>query len=114
MREVYFAAYEYDGERWHECIGPVVTSAELVPLPLERGWLGVGAAFSAYPALRARVGDSVDGFDDGIVPTAAAIGALAWRRFAAGEGVAARDAAPVYIRHRVAATTAERAVGMTQ
>ena len=39
------------------------------------------------------------------------IGALAIPRFAAGEGVAARDAAPLYVRQRVALTVAERAAG---
>ena len=29
-----------------------------------------------------------------------------------GEGVPAREAAPLYVRHRVALTTAERAAGM--
>ena len=40
-----------------------------------------------------------------------AIGTLALPRLAAGEGVAARDAAPIYLRHKVALTSAERAVG---
>jgi len=40
-----------------------------------------------------------------------AIGALALPRFAAGEGVPARDAAPLYVRQRVALTSAERAAG---
>jgi tRNA threonylcarbamoyladenosine biosynthesis protein TsaB len=44
-------------------------------------------------------------------PTATAIGTLALPRLAAGEGVAARDAAPIYLRHKVALTSAERAVG---
>jgi tRNA threonylcarbamoyladenosine biosynthesis protein TsaB len=45
------------------------------------------------------------------VPDARAIGELAQPRFAAGEGVAAADAAPLYVRHRVALTTLERAAG---
>ena len=49
--------------------------------------------------------------DVDIVPAAVAIGALALPRFAAGEGVPARDAAPLYVRHRVALTSAERADG---
>jgi hypothetical protein len=35
-------------------------------------------------------------------------------RFAAGEGVPAHDAAPFYVRHRVALTIAERAAGLRQ
>ena len=44
-------------------------------------------------------------------PTAQSIGELALPRLAAGEGVAAADAAPFYVRHRVALTAAEQAAG---
>ncbi|HMX16766.1 MAG TPA: tRNA (adenosine(37)-N6)-threonylcarbamoyltransferase complex dimerization subunit type 1 TsaB, partial [Rhodocyclaceae bacterium] len=43
-----------------------------------------------------------------LFPTAAAVARLALPRFAAGEGVAAESAAPVYVRDKVALTTAER------
>jgi tRNA threonylcarbamoyladenosine biosynthesis protein TsaB len=36
---------------------------------------------------------------------------LALPRLAAGEGVAAAEAVPIYVRHRVALTTAERDAG---
>jgi tRNA threonylcarbamoyladenosine biosynthesis protein TsaB len=42
------------------------------------------------------------------------VGKLALPLFAAGEGVPARDAAPLYVRHRVALTIAERAAGLRQ
>ena len=51
------------------------------------------------------------GVDAEAVPDARAIGELAQPRFAAGEGVPAADALPLYVRHRVALTTAERAAG---
>ena len=71
-----------------------------------------GNGFAAYPALRERFAGALAGCDEGILPTAVAIGSLALPRFAAGEGVPAREAAPLYVRHRVALTTAERAAGM--
>jgi tRNA threonylcarbamoyladenosine biosynthesis protein TsaB len=89
----------------------MVVSPEAVPLPPGAGWLAAGSGFSAYPALRLHVAAAVSGFDADVVPGAAAIGALALPRFAAGEGVPARDAAPLYVRHRVAVTVAERAAG---
>jgi len=52
--------------------------------------------------------------DGTIVPSAIAIGKLAFPRFAAGDGLPARDAAPLYVRHRVALTIAERAAGLRQ
>jgi tRNA threonylcarbamoyladenosine biosynthesis protein TsaB len=111
MREVYVAAYEYQGERWQERIAPMVVSPEAVPLPPGAGWLAAGSGFSAYPALRLHVAAAISGIDADVVPSAAAIGALALPRFAAGEGVPARDAAPLYVRHRVAVTVAERVAG---
>ena len=69
----------------------------------------MGGGFAAYPALAARLG--LRRVDAEAVPDARAIGELAQPRFAAGEGVAAADAAPLYVRHRVALTTAERAAG---
>ncbi len=75
------------------------------------GWRGAGNGFAAYPELaatlrprRSRRGRAPDG-DRGrrnrCVP-----------RLAAGEGVAAGDALPLYVRHRVALTTAERDAGL--
>jgi tRNA threonylcarbamoyladenosine biosynthesis protein TsaB len=43
-----------------------------------------------------------------IFPTAGALAALAARRFARNEGVDASQAAPHYVRDKVALTTAER------
>jgi tRNA threonylcarbamoyladenosine biosynthesis protein TsaB len=113
MHEVYVAAYEFEGTSWQERIAPEVAAPEDASLPPGSDWLGAGAGFDAYPVLRERmVGASVR-FDTRITPTASAIGALALPGFAAGTGLAARDAAPLYVRHRVALTTAERAAGAT-
>jgi tRNA threonylcarbamoyladenosine biosynthesis protein TsaB len=113
MHEVYIAAYEYDGVRWHERVAPAVIKPEAAPLPQGAAWLAVGGAFAAYPGLRLRLAGALADCDAGVTPTASAIGALALPRFAAGEVVSARDAAPLYVRHRVALTTAERAAGST-
>jgi tRNA threonylcarbamoyladenosine biosynthesis protein TsaB len=113
MHEVYFAAYEHDGERWREHIAPAVAAPDAVVLPTGHGWLAVGNALSAYHTLRSHVAEAVVSFDQDIAPAASAVGALALQRFAAGEAVPARAATPIYIRHRVAITTAERAAGAT-
>jgi tRNA threonylcarbamoyladenosine biosynthesis protein TsaB len=112
MREVYLAAYEFDGAIWHVRMPPAVVAPEQAPLPEGSDWLGAGGGFGAYPALRERLQCALRRCDSAIVPAASAIGALALPGFLAGEGVAARDAAPLYVRHRVALTTAERAAGL--
>lgn len=114
MREVYVAAYRHDGARWHESIAPAVIGPDAAPLPKGGGWTGVGSGFAAYPALRGRYASSLASCEPALAPTATAIGSLALPRLAAGEGVAARDAAPIYVRHKVALTSAERALGLRQ
>ena len=52
MREVYVAAYEYDGaalERMRRCLAVVAPDA--APLPPESAWFGAGNGFDAYPAI---------------------------------------------------------------
>ena len=112
MREIYIAAYEYDGARWREVFEPVAIDPRVAPLPPGRGWAGVGAGFAAYPQLGQRLDPVLGSRDERIFPNAVAIGTLALPRFLAGEGVHARDAVPMYVRQRVALTAAERAAGL--
>lgn len=111
MQEVYIAAYRHDGARWHQAVAPVVIAPAAAPLPDGAAWAGVGSGFAAYPALRERCAPLLGSCDPALSPAATAIGALALPRLAAGEGLAARDAAPIYLRHKVALTSAEREAG---
>lgn len=100
MNEVYVAAYA-GGE---EVLAPVVCHPSQVPLPTGDGWVGCGDGFRTYPDMLpvlARVRPDA-------APTAAAVVRLAAPRFARGEGLAAEQAAPLYVRDKVALTTAER------
>ena len=106
MREVYFAAYEREEGSWRARVEPCVLAPAEAPR-LQGRWFGAGNGFAAYGAL----GERLAGHDERTPPTAVAIGTLALPRFAAGEGVAAREAAPLYVRHRVALTAAERDAG---
>ena len=113
MREVYVAAYARDGGLWREVAAPaVVPPAEVSPPPAvdERGWFGAGNGFAAYPELGLRLALSQVAVD--VHPTALAIAELALPRLAAGAGVRAADALPLYVRHRVALTTAEQEAGV--
>ena len=112
MHEVYYAAYEHDGKCWLDRIAPSVVNPGAASRPAGDGWLGAGNGFLAYPALCQALAGTLVSWDGTIQPSAVAIGSLAGPRFAAGQGVAARDAAPLYVRHRVALTSAERAAGM--
>lgn len=110
MQEIYFAAYVREGDRWRAEVDPCVVPPADVSWPAG-SWSGAGNGFGAYPLLVERFGGAA--FDECIVPSAVAVGTLALPRFAAGEAVAASAAAPLYVRHRVALTAAERAAGQT-
>ncbi len=111
MGEIYVAAYEHDGSRWRESCAPAVVVPQLAIIPEGTGWIGAGNGFSAYASARERFAVSLAAWYGDVTPAARAIGMLAEPRFAAGEGVPARDAHPMYVRHRVALTTAERDAG---
>ncbi len=73
-------------------------------MPAGGGWVGCGDGFASYPALLpvfARIRADLR-------PTAAAVARLAAPRFARGEGLDAAAAVPLYVRDKVALTTAER------
>jgi tRNA threonylcarbamoyladenosine biosynthesis protein TsaB len=113
MREVYAAVYVRQGDDWREVVAAAVGLPESVarpPLSEQGDWAGAGNGFAAYPALALRL--ALTDVDPSVRPTAQAIGELALPRLAAGEGVPAADALPVYVRHRVALTTAEREAGI--
>jgi tRNA threonylcarbamoyladenosine biosynthesis protein TsaB len=109
MREVYVAAYARRDDSWDEVSAPVVLPPAEVAGVGGAGWFGAGSGFGAYPELGARLGLAAP--DVAARPTARAVGELALPRFAAGKAVAAVDARPLYVRHRVALTTAERDAG---
>jgi tRNA threonylcarbamoyladenosine biosynthesis protein TsaB len=112
MREVYAAAYARGEGGWREEAPPSVAApAEVMRMNAGAGadWCGAGNGYAAYPALAAWLGLARVAAD--ARPTAQSIGELAVPRLAAGEGVAAVDALPLYVRHRVALTAAEQAAG---
>jgi len=104
MREVYYAALEKRAGRWHEVIAAQCVAPQSAPRPPGEGWVGCGNGFEVYgEALKAKV--SV--MKPVIHPTAVAVAQLAAPRLAAGEGVDAALAAPVYVRDKVAFTKEE-------
>lgn len=101
MSEVYYAALEKRAGRWHEVIAAQCVAPKSAPRPPGEGWVGCGNGFAVYGSMgMSRV------FPD-VHPTALAVAQLAAPRFAAGEGVDAAQALPVYLRDKVAFTKEE-------
>jgi tRNA threonylcarbamoyladenosine biosynthesis protein TsaB len=104
MREVYYAALEKRAGRWHEVVAAQCVAPQSAPKPPGDGWVGVGSGFEAY---RQELASKVSLVRSMVHPTALSVAQLAAPRFAAGEGVDAAQAAPVYLRDKVALTQQE-------
>ena len=105
MREVYYSAHERHDGRWRVVIPALCAAPAALPKPPGEGWIGCGNGFAAYGSMAfARVIPDLH-------PTAMAVARLAAPRLAAGEGVDAALALPVYVRDKVAFTEAEREAG---
>ena len=101
MSEVYYAALEKRAGRWHEVLAAQCVAPNSAPRPPGEGWVGCGNGFAVYGNMgMSRV------FPD-VHPTALAVAQLAAPRLAAGEGVDAAQALPVYLRDKVAFTKEE-------
>jgi tRNA threonylcarbamoyladenosine biosynthesis protein TsaB len=109
MDEVYAGCYRDDGDAgWRAVVEPALTTPEA----LHALWRDTPPAFVAGSALAA-FGERLRTGAAQRAPTehgrAAALGWLAAAGLARGDGVPAAQALPVYLRDKVAQTTAERA-----
>lgn len=104
MGEVYWAQYRFDG-LWREVVPPTLSNAQAVA-PVGQV-VACGNGLEAYAdAFAGR--DFLPGALGAIVPHARDVAWLAQAMFASGAAIAARDAQPLYLRNKVALTTAER------
>jgi tRNA threonylcarbamoyladenosine biosynthesis protein TsaB len=111
MGQVYVAAYEHSTEGWRCLLPPSLSQPEALDIPAS--WRDQGFALAsnahalyaeAFSACLSQGGRAID-----VWPQATALldlAALAWAR---GEAVAPADALPLYVRDKVALTSAERA-----
>lgn len=108
MDEAYLAAYARSGDDWQTVVEPcLVDRAELPAVP-SRGWVATGSGFDRFEWLRTHYRDSIATRIEGDLPRAGSIAKLAARRLAKGLAVAPEQAAPLYLRDKVALTTEER------
>jgi tRNA threonylcarbamoyladenosine biosynthesis protein TsaB len=102
MDEVYSAVYRWSAGAWALLSPLQVGAPERVVVPVGPDVLLAGNVFDAYGA-RLPAGRCVQA-----LPTAAALLRLAPALWASGQAVPADEAMPLYIRDKVAQTTAER------
>ena len=109
MGEVYAAAYERAGPGWREVLAPgLYAPAEVPDLPAG-DWLGAGSGFAIADGALARChAGRLAAVDGAARATAAAVAERGVAYLRLGRGVPAAEAAPVYVRDRVALKSSER------
>jgi len=107
MGECYVAAYACHGDAVSVIAEPSCSPPEMLALPEAGQWWGAGSAFAAYADRLALDTGRLDGIDADALPQASALLRLAMVRGLC-EAVDAAHAGPLYVRDKVALTTAER------
>lgn len=102
MEEVYWAQYRFDNG-WQTVTAPALASASTVAT--SGAVTACGNGLLAYASALADKGFTVC---ESIVPHAAQVATLAQQELLAGSSIHAREARPIYLRNKVALTTAER------
>lgn len=114
MGEVYHAAFIRQADDWLEISPAVVCKPHEVPAIEGSGWLAAGSGWAVFAeALAAQYTQQISQIHAEIMPAAPAMLMLATPKFIAGDTRQAHEAAPLYVRNRVALTAAERAQGQT-
>ena len=117
MGEIYHAAFVRENGKWIEHSATTVCKPEAAPV-LEGEWVGVGSGWAVYGEVLSEIYaqnlGQVTAHDlyYKVTPTAEAILQLAKPTFETGLAKLASEAAPIYIRNRVALTTIEREQGL--
>lgn len=108
MGEVYLAAYARVGGDWSVVIAPqLARQGALPPLP-GRDWVGTGSGFDAFDWLRSAYATQVSHRIGSELPRAGSVARVASRLYLRGEALTAEEAAPLYLRDKVAMTIEER------
>ena len=108
MNEVYSAAYTVSGDVVAQFMAPECAAPAVVSAPTLAGAWGVGDGFGIYPELLLARKSDLAGVNADAFPTAAAVLRLAAAAHARGDRLDAAQAQPIYVRDKVALTTAER------
>jgi tRNA threonylcarbamoyladenosine biosynthesis protein TsaB len=112
MGEVYHAAYLKTQDGWQTVVAPGLYKPEQVPVIEGQDWVGVGNGWAVYAGpLAAHYARQVVLTMPEQYPEASAMLKLALPQFEAGLGLPAAEAAPIYIRNRIALKTSEREAG---
>lgn len=101
MGQVYWAAFDCGGSRPLALTPEAVADPAAVALPENAPWFGAGHGFAAYPEIATGLGSQLIGLAPGLLPRASDVARIGAADFAAGGGLPAVQALPVYLRNEV-------------
>lgn len=107
MGEVYWAQYHHDEDGWQLVIEPTLSAASAVQP--QGHVLACGNGLTAYAQDFATQVFAANGLAQ-LMPHAAQVARLGLRALQQGKTIALQDAQPLYLRNKVALTTAERLI----
>jgi tRNA threonylcarbamoyladenosine biosynthesis protein TsaB len=114
MGEVYWGCFELGAEGLADPLGVEHVSApDRVGAGAPQAVHAAGNALDRYPGLRQRLRGSGLQLHDGLLPRADAVARLGVRELAAGRGLPAEQALPVYVRDDVARPARGAVTGMS-
>jgi tRNA threonylcarbamoyladenosine biosynthesis protein TsaB len=113
MNEIYGALYRVAGESVTELSAPICAPPQQLAVPSAptfalNEFIGAGDGFAAYADALQNVASGLATIRPELMPSAAAVARLAAPLALRGEVVNAAEAQPIYVRDKVAFTTAER------
>ena len=110
MGEVYWAQYRYADNGWQQVVAPTLCApGDVAPLPAQSPLAACGNGFAAYAEVFAGRDFAAAALVN-VMPHASQIARLAAIELAAGHAVAPAEAQPLYLRNKIAFTSAERQV----
>jgi tRNA threonylcarbamoyladenosine biosynthesis protein TsaB len=109
MGEIYCAAFEMRDGLPMTVAEPDCIPPERISAPGPGMWFGIGSAFDVYASsFPASLAPSLSGYRANLAPAARDVARLACVRVVSGDLLSPELAVPIYVRNKVAFTTAER------
>jgi tRNA threonylcarbamoyladenosine biosynthesis protein TsaB len=109
MGQIYHAAYDKHGGDWHAVHEPGLYAPEDAPPLPGNDWAACGNGFAVHCVeLEQRYRGQLVKVMDTLMPHAREIATLAARGFERGQGIPADQAAPLYVRDKIALRIDER------
>ena len=108
MGEAYLAAYSRMGGDWVAAVEPQLARQGALPTLPGRDWVASGSGFDAFDWLRGAYASQVSHRVASDLPRAGSVARVASRAYLRGEALPAEEAAPLYLRDKVAMTIEER------